>query len=89
MALKLLFPGEILWLPHLQNVTESIQLDQDSNDEVDDPMSNPLYAATEQATDELKRCPDFFLNENLLPPLLVESRFIFYAMRLKNQGILR
>ncbi len=79
MALKLLSPGGILWLPHLQNVTESIQLNQDSIDayfivhEVDDPMSNPLYAATEQATDELKRCPDFFKNENQLPPLLSES----------------
>jgi hypothetical protein len=90
MALKLFSPGGILWLPHLQNVTESIQLNQDSIDayfivhEVDDPMSNPLYAATEQATDELKRCPDFFLNENHLPPLLVESRFPFYALRLKR-----
>jgi hypothetical protein len=71
MALKLLSPGGILWLPHLQNVTESIQLNQDSIDayfivheEVEDPMSSPLYAAIEQATDELKRCPNFFLNDN-------------------------
>jgi hypothetical protein len=80
----------MLWLPHLRNVTESIQLNKESIDacfivhEVDDPMRNPLFAATEQATDELKRCPDLYLNENQLPPLLVESRFPFYALRLKR-----
>jgi len=90
IALKLLSPGGMLWLPHLRNVTESIQLNQESIDacfivhEVDDPMRNPLFAATEQATDELKRCPDLYLNENQLPPLLVESRFPFYGLQLRR-----
>jgi hypothetical protein len=94
MALKLLAPGGMLWLPHLQNVTESIQLNLASiNDffiirEVEDPMANPLYAATEQATDELKRCPDLILNENQIMPLLVDSnRFPFYALQLKKSAL--
>ena len=91
MALKLLSPGGMLWLPHLQNVTESIQLNLASINEyfiireVEDPMANPLYAATEQATDELKRCPDLILNENQIKPLLTESNiFPFYALQLKR-----
>ena len=90
MALQLLSPDGILWLPHLQNVTESIQLVRSSIDEhfiiheVEEPLKNPLFVATENATDELKRCPDQVLNENQIQPLLVESRFPFYALKLKS-----
>jgi len=90
MALKLLSPAGILWLPHLQHVTESINLNRPSIEnyfivhEIDEPMKNPLYVATENATDELKRCPDQYLNENQFQPLLIESRFPFYALQSKS-----
>eukprot|EP01036_Dinobryon_divergens_P024760 gene24760-33235_t len=90
MALELLSLGGKLWLPNLQNVADSIESNLPCFNEyfiiheVAEPMKNPLYVATENATEELLRCPDRITNDTQLDPLLKRSSSPFYALVLKN-----
>ena len=83
---NLLKKGGQLWLPNLECVEESID---EFRDEIlkyytilalDDPMLNPLYAATETVEQELLRCPDSLTNETQLRPLLSYSKTPFLVL---------
>jgi hypothetical protein len=72
---RILRPGGSIWLPYLECVRESIN---DFTAELkvhydislaQDPMENPLYAATEDVEDELTRCPDLLTNVTQIKPL--------------------
>ena len=90
MALELLSLGGKVWLPNLQNVADSIESNLPCFNEyfiiheVAEPMKNPLYVATENATEELLRCPDRMTNDTQLGPLLKRSSSPFYALVLKK-----
>jgi hypothetical protein len=90
MALEFLSRGGKVWLPNLQNVADSIESNLPcyneyfSIHEVADPMKNPLYVATENATEELLRCPDRLTNDTQLDLLLKRSSSPFYALVLKS-----
>ena len=72
----------------MENVTAAIYLNQTRINsfftvhEVEDPMKHPLYVATENATVELLSCPDKYINENQILPLLVSHKFPLYALEL-------
>jgi hypothetical protein len=51
---------------------------------VRDPMTNPLYAATERVTDKLLQCPDMITNQTQLPPLLIYSDDPFLEMKVRQ-----
>lgn len=86
IASNLLSPGGKLWLPNLENVRDSIELNRILIEsvfiiqQITNPLLNPLYAATENCTQELLRCPDSRINENQIAPLICNSQFPFYAL---------
>eukprot|EP01036_Dinobryon_divergens_P037393 gene37393-48905_t len=87
IAQSLLAPGGIIWLPHLDNVSASIELNLDLIEqfftvhEIVDPFKNPLYVASENCEDELLLCPDSIINANQVAKL--SRDFPFYALQLK------
>ena len=50
-------------------------------EKVSDPLLNPLYAASENVTEELLRCPDKLTNETQLRPLFENSNTPFIVFR--------
>jgi hypothetical protein len=86
IASNLLSPGGKLCLPNLENVRDSIELNRILIESVfiiqkiTNPLLNPLYAATENCTQELLRCPDSRINENQIAPLICNSQFPFNAL---------
>ena len=83
IASNFLTPGGKLWLPSLQNVTDAIELNLEriatlfAVQKFSNPMQNPLYAASENCTEELLRCSVPFTNENQIIPLFSASQFPF------------
>ncbi len=71
---------------YLENVRYSIELNRILIEsvfiiqQITNPLLNPLYAATENCTQELLRCPDTRINENQIAPLICNSQFPFYAL---------
>jgi len=49
-----------------------------------DPSKNPLYAATDYVTDELRRCPDLLTNETQIIPLNNYSDTPFFVLKAKK-----
>ena len=92
---NLLKKGGKLWLPNLDCVQCS--LDEFSSEitkyfeieRVEDPMKNPLYAATENVEDELLRCPDALTNETQIRPLLIYSKAPFLALCRRDEPLVR
>ena len=88
IAQNILTSGGLLWLPHLDNVTASINLNRDLIEqffivhEIVDPLKNPLYVASENCEEELLQCPDSIINANQYPKL--SRGFPFYALELKR-----
>ncbi len=86
---SILSPGGKIWLPNLQCIEESLEEHSDSIKEhftirlVSNAKENPLFAATEQVTEELLRCPDNLTNETQMKPLLSHSSSPFYVLELK------
>ena len=72
---ELIKPDGTVWLPHVQHVTDMIDTYFDDLapyykwSTVADPMLNPLYSASENATEELLRCPDNLTNATQVQPL--------------------
>lgn len=89
----LLKVGGKLWLPNLDCVQCS--LDEFKSDieryytieKVEDPMRNPLYAATENVEAELLRCPDSLTNETQIRPLLIYSKTPFLALSRRERPL--
>jgi hypothetical protein len=72
---------------YLENIRYSIELNRILIEsvfiiqQIINLLLNPLYAATENGTQELLRCPDSRINENqIAPPLICNSQFPFYAL---------
>ena len=65
-----------VWLPHLGHVDAMLQKHADILCQYytwtveEDPLSNPLYKATNDVRDELLRCPDNLTNETQILPLM-------------------
>lgn len=82
--------GGRIWLPNLNCIKESLEYFIDviteyyDVDLVSDPKMNPLYLATEDVTDELKKCPDLLTNETQLKPILDHSDMPFYCLTLRR-----
>ena len=88
---NLISAGGKIWLPNLQCIRESIGRFRKCIDqfytvhEVEDPMENPLFVATENARAELLRCPEGGLtNQSQLQPILAVALFPFFALVLKD-----
>jgi len=84
---NVLSPGGKIWLPNLQCIRESIDKFRPALDEyytvhpVMDPSQNPLYVASENANDELLRCPDGgVVNQQAMQPILSQASFPFFAL---------
>lgn len=87
----LLKKGGQLWLPNLGCVQESIETYRDeilmhyTIKAVEDPLQNPLYAASENVEIELLRCPDALTNETQLRPLLAYSKNPFLVLTRREE----
>ena len=87
---SILKEGGKIWLPNLNCIQESLEYFIDviteyyDVDLVSDPKLNPLYLATEDVTDELKKCPDLLTNETQLKPILEHSDKPFYCLTLRR-----
>ena len=85
---NVLFIGGKIWLPNLQCIRESIDRFRISIDKfytvhpVADPKQNPLFVATENAYDELIRCPQSPTNKLQLE--LQDPTFPFFALVLND-----
>ena len=84
---NILSPGGKIWLPNLECIRASIEKFRVTIDEyytvypVLDPRENPLYVASENACDELLRCPEGGLNNlSQLQPILAQASFPFFAL---------
>lgn len=82
--------GGKVWLPNLQCIIESIDRFREYINEfytvlaVADPMQNPLFVATENAYDEMMRCPNPPSNKAQLD--LADPTFPFLALVLKDRA---
>jgi hypothetical protein len=91
----LLRKGGQLWLPNLGCVQESIETYRDeimmhyTIKAVEDPLLNPLYAASENVEMELLRCPDALTNETQLRPLLSYSKNPFLVLTRREELYVR
>lgn len=91
----LLKKGGQLWLPNLGCVQESIETYRDeimmhyTIKAVEDPLLNPLYAASENVEMELLRCPDALTNETQLRPLLSYSKNPFLVLTRREELYIR
>lgn len=88
---NLLRKGGKLWLPNLGCVQESMDEFRDeitrhyTIEAVEDPMLNPLYAASETVEIELLRCPDALTNVTQLRPLLSFSKNPFLLLTRRQE----
>lgn len=88
---NILSPTGKIWLPNLQCIEESLEDNSDVIKEhftvrlISDAKENPLFAATENVTEELLRCPDNLTNETQMKPLLSHSSRPFYVLELKER----
>jgi hypothetical protein len=89
----LLKVGGTFWLPRLAVTDELIE---NSYEEittyydikyVSKANENPLYMATETATQELLKCPDKLTNETQIQPLLDHSEFPFVCLTRRNHAL--
>jgi hypothetical protein len=83
--------GGKFWLPNLDCVQNSIEdFHAEINkyytiEAVEDPLLNPLYAATENVEEELLRCPDALTNVTQLRPLLNYSSTPFLVLTRREE----
>ena len=84
---NILSPGGKIWLPNLQCIRDSIAKFRAAINEyytvynVLDPRENPLYVASENACDELLRCPEGGVNNlQAMQPILNQASFPFFAL---------
>jgi hypothetical protein len=82
-----------IWLPNLQCIEESLSdfygelspyfiIRRESN-----PLSNPLYRATEDVEKELLMCPDALTNETQMRPLYDFSQEPFCVLELRSEFV--
>jgi hypothetical protein len=82
-----------VWLPNLQCIEESIEsfrphlepyftIRKEKN-----AMLNPLYAATENAEEDLLLCPDLITNKTQVLPILQHAKSdpLFYVLELRAE----
>ena len=87
---KLISVGGKIWLPNLECIKASVDKFRSSIDEfytvisVTDPMQNPLYVATENAYEELMRCPQ--PPTNISQMNLADPTFPFIVLVLKENN---
>lgn len=79
-----------VWLPHVQHVTDMLAAHHDDLSPYytwrieANASANPLYSATEGATEELLLCPDNLTNATQVKPL--KEGGPFYALRPLQEG---
>jgi hypothetical protein len=89
----LLAPKSLVWLPNLQCIEESLEsfrthlepyftIRKEKN-----AMLNPLYAATENAEEDLLLCPDLITNKTQVLPILQHAKSdpLFYVLELRAE----
>lgn len=77
-----------IWLPNLECVTTALNDFIKDIEEyytisyIENPLENPLYAATENVEKELLECPDRLTNNNQIQPILDLSKDVFICLTL-------